>query len=212
MWREGRLMQRLVPAAAPALAAALAVADACAQETGRSSGDSRIPDPAEQLAAAVLPLPDELREGAAVLGYAADGRLVELRRGAGDMVCLADDPRDQRFHVACYHRSLEPFMARGRQLRAQGLSPEAADSLRSAEIASGAIPMPPAAALYSLTGPAGSFDAATGTAGRARPLFVVYVPFATAASTGLPTRPARGTPWLMNPGTPRAHIMYQPAM
>ena len=37
------------------------------------------------------------------------------------------------------------------------------------------------------------------------------VPFATAESTGLATKPiAGGTPWLMNPGTGGAHIMISP--
>ena len=30
------------------------------------------------------------------------------------MICLADDPNESpRWHVACYHKALEPFMARG---------------------------------------------------------------------------------------------------
>jgi hypothetical protein len=39
-------------------------------------------------------------------------------------------------------------------------------------------------------------------------LSVLYVPYATAESTGLPTRPMGvGQPWLMQPGMHRAHIM-----
>jgi hypothetical protein len=68
------------------------------------------------------------------------------------------------------------------------------------------------AVLYSLTGPADSFDPATGAAPKARPLFVVYVPFATGKSMGLSTTPAEGAPWIMHPGTPKAHIMFQPGM
>jgi hypothetical protein len=66
------------------------------------------------------------------------------------------------------------------------------------------------AALYSLTGPAGSFDPATGKIEGAAPLYVVYTPYATAESTGLQTEATRGAPWLMNPGTPWAHIMIVP--
>jgi len=40
---------------------------------------------------------------------------------------------------------------------------------------------------------------------------VVYIPWATAASTGLPIKPeAPGMPWIMDPGTHRAHIMINP--
>jgi hypothetical protein len=78
--------------------------------------------PAQQIAAAVLPLPPEFRADARVLGYQA-GRheLVPLREGKGPFTRLATDPAAKGFHVACYHQSLEPFMARGRALRASGV-------------------------------------------------------------------------------------------
>ena len=172
----------------------------------------RVPARDRQIAAAVLPLPDAQRAGATVLGYDAQGVLVRLRAGSGIFTCLADDPRDDRFHVACYHNSLEPFMARGRQLRAQGVQGDAVDSTRNADVAAGRIRMPAMASLYSLTGPGTSYDPATGAVTGARPLFVVYVPGATEASTGLSTTPRPGAPWLMDPGTPKAHIMFQPGM
>jgi hypothetical protein len=41
--------------------------------------------------------------------------------------------------------------------------------------------------------------------------YVVYMPYATAASTGLPESPiAPNHPWLMNPGTHKAHMMISP--
>jgi hypothetical protein len=41
--------------------------------------------------------------------------------------------------------------------------------------------------------------------------YVIYIPYATAASTGLPLKPtAPGMPWIMDPGTHRAHIMINP--
>jgi hypothetical protein len=168
----------------------------------------------QQIAAAVAPLPKELQGGATVLGYDAAGKLGTLREGSGAMVCLADDPAIPRFHVACYHRSLEPFMARGRALRAQGVSAQqAVDSARYAEIKAGRLKMPDApASLYSLTGPPGSYDPATGAIAGASPLHVIYVPFATAETTGLSTVPTRGSAWLMNPGTPKAHVMFTPTM
>jgi hypothetical protein len=171
------------------------------------------PPPAAQIAAAVLPLPADLRAGATVLGYGDGGGLVTLRRGTGDMTCLASDPARDGFHVACYHRSLEPFMARGRALRANGVRGDQVDTARFAEVRAGKLAMPThPAMLYSLTGPAGSFDAASGEARGARRLFVTYIPNATAATTGLSTRPSPGAPWIMFPGTPKAHIMYTPDM
>jgi hypothetical protein len=165
----------------------------------------------QQIASAVLPLPADLRASATVLGYASDGRLVTLREGSGAMTCLASNPAMQRFHVACYHKSLEPFMARGRQLRAQGVTGDKVDSVRFREARAGTLRLPKEPALlYSLTGD--SYDPATNSSPGARALFVVYIPYATAESTGLSPSPVRGAPWIMLPGTPKAHIMFVPSM
>jgi len=171
-----------------------------------------VPTEADQIAAAVLPLPASLRAGAGVMGYRVAGTLEVLRQARNGLRCLADDPADERFHVACYSTSMEPFMARGRQLRARGTPGTRVDTVRFAEVRQGKLRMPTApASLYSLTGPKGDFDAATGTAPQSKPLFVLYMPGATTATTGLPTTPGKG-PWLMNPGTPRAHLMLTPDM
>jgi hypothetical protein len=167
----------------------------------------------QQIAIAVLPLPVDMRIGATVLGYGADGKLTTLRKGTGDMTCLAPNQSAQRFHVACYHNSLEPFMARGRALRTSGVTGDGVDSARFREIRRGKLAMPRTpASLYSLTGDWSTLDAASLTTKGARSLFVIYVPFATAKSTGLSDKPARGTPWLMGAGTPKAHIMFVPEM
>ena len=167
----------------------------------------------QQITVAVLPLPSEMRAGATVLGYAADGKLTPLRKGTGDMTCLAPNKSTPRFHVACYHNSLEPFMARGRALRTSGVTGDAVDSARFREIKAGKLAVPKGpASLYSLTGDWATLDASALTANGARRLFVVYIPFATAQTTGLSDKPARGTPWIMGAGTPKAHIMFVPEM
>jgi hypothetical protein len=180
----------------------------------QAQASSSTPAPAQQIAAAVLALPQEFRADARVLGYQAGRReLVSLREGKGPFTCLASDPTAQQFHVACYHQALEPFMARGRALRASGVTGDRVDTLRFAEVRARKLAMPThAAALYSLSGAADAYDAATNTVRDARALYVIYMPGATAASTGLSTRPSPGTPWLMFPGTPKAHIMFQPRM
>src|SRR3989442_1367296 len=78
-----------------------------------------VPAPEVQIAAAVLAAPAELREGAAVLGYDSQGKLVRLREAKNELICLASDPTKTSFSVACYHRDLEPYMARGRELLAE---------------------------------------------------------------------------------------------
>lgn len=170
------------------------------------------PPVAEQIAGAVSPAPEAMRDGATVLGYSG-GELVTLREGEGDLICLADKPGDERFHAACYFKALEPFMARGRELRAQGKERNEVLETRAADIESGKLAMPEGpSALYSLTGSVGSFDPATGEVTGANRTYVVYIPYATAESTGLSPQPATGAPWIMSPGKPWAHIMLvQPA-
>lgn len=191
-----------------------AVVHAQAASVPAAPAKSTTPPAAEQIAAAVLPLPQEFRADARVLGYRAGSHtLVPLREGKGPFTCLASDPEGQGFHVACYHQSLEPFMARGRALRASGVKGDQVDTVRFAEVRAKKLAMPThPASLYQLFGPPDAFDPASGTAPKAKPLFIVYLPGATAASTGLSTKPAEGTPWLMFPGTPKAHIMLEPKM
>lgn len=169
-----------------------------------------MPPREEQLAAAVLPLPEQLRAGVRILGYDSNGKFVTLQEGKG-MVCLAQYPKEQRFHVSCYHESLEPFMARGRELRASGTVDAQVDTVRFAEVKNGKLKMPNgAAALYQIFGT--GYEPKTQTVKEARRLYVVYMPFATGASTGLPERPRGSDPWIMLPGTPKAHIMFTATM
>lgn len=163
----------------------------------------------DQIAAAVSPAPASMQAEASVLGYKQNGELTMLREGSNQLICLADDPEQSNFHVSCYHKDLEPFMALGRKLRAKGFSRAKVDSMRRVEIEAGTLNMPrKPMALYSLNGSSDSFDYAMGEVKNASPLYVVYVPFETEASTGLSKKPAsEGAPWIMEPGTPWAHIM-----
>lgn len=169
------------------------------------------PSPEVQIASAVLAAPEAARSGAAVLGYDSAGELVTLREGRNGLVCLADDPEDPGFSVACYHESLEPYMARGRELRAQGVTDGTdRNRIRWEEADRGTLEMPKApATLYVLTG--AGFDSSSGFVREAYLRYVVYTPWATVEATGLPDRPmAPGSPWLMFPGTAGAHIMISP--
>ena len=168
-----------------------------------------VPAPAVQIAAAVLAAPEELREGAAVLGYNAQGELVKLREGKNELICLASDPAKTSISVACYHRDLEPYMARGRELLAQKVTGKARNDVRWKEVAEGKLPLPrEPRMLYVLTG--SGFDAGTGKVTDAYLRWVIYAPYATPESTGLSTKPGDNAPWLMSPGTAGAHIMISP--
>lgn len=170
---------------------------------------TNIPTPEQQINAAVSPAPETMKDAAKVLGYNEQGELVVLRKGTNELICLADNPDDERFHAACYHKDLEPFMKRGRELRDEGKSGEEVRDIRHREIEEGTLPIPEKPmSLYSLTGDEDAWDYSTHTLRSARPLYVVYIPYATVESTGLAATPvSEGAPWLMDEGKPWAHIM-----
>lgn len=153
--------------------------------------------------------PESERAAATVMGFDADNQLVIIRQGTNKMVCLADDPQKEGFNVACYHQDLEPFMARGRALRAEGKDNQEIFDIREKEAKEGTLTMPEQpTTLHILSGANGQYHADTDSISGANYRYVVYIPWATAESSGLPTKPVvPGGPWIMDPGTHRAHIM-----
>lgn len=173
------------------------------------SAQQTIPSRQQQIKAAVQAAPPSFRAGAKVYGYNPQGNWTTLREGSNELICIADDPAQSNFHVACYAASLEPFMKRGRQLREKGFTRKQVDQQRRQEIEADELDFPDrASTLYSLTGQQDAYNYATGTLNKAQSLTVVYVPFGTPESTGMTPSPfGPGTPWLMEAGMPWAHIM-----
>ena len=160
------------------------------------------------VATAVLAAPEPYRAEAEVRAWTTDGGLAVLREGSNGLVCLADRPGDDAFSAACYHESLEPFMARGRDLRAQGVEGMERHERRWEEARAGTLPMPSGAAMvYNIGFPDEDVDPATADPTAVPRLHAIYIPGATAESTGLPTSGDGGGPWLMWPGEPSAHVM-----
>jgi hypothetical protein len=197
-----------------AVVKAVALMLACAAAAPRAvrAQPATLPTVEQQIAAAVQALPKDLQAGATVMGYKTAGKLETIRAGKNGMICLAQFAVEKNFHVSCYHDGMEPFMARGRELRAQGVKDPKVDTVRYAEVASGKIKMPKMATLYQIFGKENSWDAATGKISDASTLTVVYVPGGTPESTGLSPAPSKNSPWIMFPGTPKAHIMISGSM
>lgn len=163
---------------------------------------------ADQVAAAVRAAPEDRRAGATVLGYDSAGELGVLRKGSNELHCLADTPGDDQFSVACYHKDLEPFMARGRELTAQGYKGKERHQVRWRDVDEGRVTMPrEPRMLYVLTGK--GYNAAKDEILEPYLRWVIYTPYATPESLGIPGTPDTG-PWLMYPGTPGAHVMINP--
>lgn len=161
---------------------------------------------------ALLAAPADKRADATVYGFNEKGETITLRKGTNEYICIADDPRSPGLSVSCYHKDLEPFMARGRELKAQGKTFKEVFDTREAEAKSGKLLMPKQASnLQVYSAKKENYNPATGEITKGSYRSVVYIPWATSASTGLPIKPeVPGMPWIMDPGTHRAHIMIDP--
>lgn len=171
-----------------------------------------VPTKDVQIKTAVLAAPEEKQTDAKVLGYDESGGLIELRKGTNEMICIADDPNSKGFSVSCYQADLEQFMERGRELKKEGKNFQEIFDTREEEAKSGKLQMPKdGATLFVLSADAENYDINSGNVTDTYLRYVVYLPWATAETTGLPLKPnAPGMPWIMDPGTHRAHIMISP--
>lgn len=165
-----------------------------------------------QIATAVLAAPENDRGEVKVYGYDKAGDLQVLREGSNNLICLADDPYRDGIEVSCYSVKLEPYFARGRELRSQGKQTGELREIRKAEAEAGSLKMPDVPSMqYIITAEQDDFDPETGALDDFFMRYVIYVPWATTESTGLPDSPfLPGMPWLMDPDTHRAHIMITP--
>lgn len=158
-------------------------------------------DTATQIAQAVSPLPEALRDAATVVTYDAQGNSKVLREGTNPIVCLTNTSTPTAaFSVSCFHKSMRPVRDFQAKLRAEGKDAKAVTAATDEARATGKLPpLTFGTMMYTRSGKS---DA------EARTLWVMFAPNATADSTGLPTeRPANGGPWLMNAGKPGAHVM-----
>lgn len=166
----------------------------------------------DQIISAVQAAPENERNNATVIGFNEQNKQVVLRKGTGNLICLASNPKRKSFSVACYQKDLEPLMARGRALRKLGKTMHEIETIRAAEAKSGKLKLPKhPSTLYVLYGKQAKYnkDAKKVVNGHIR--YVVYIPWATEKSTGLPIKPqVPGGPWLMYPGGYKAHIMITP--
>lgn len=213
VWREFHLSTSfssadnltLVPHPYPMKTSLLLVSILCSASLAHAA---EIPSREWQIETAVLAASPDQRADATVLGYDSNGAIVTLRKGSNNFICLADNPKQKGFSVASYHKDLEPFMARGRELTEQGKDGGEIFKIREEEVKSGKLPLPDKSILNVATG---TVNEATGDVTDLYTRFVIYIPFATPESTGIPLTPAvDGAPWIMNPGTHRAHIMINP--
>jgi len=113
------------------------------------------------IATALMAAPKESRSGCKVIGYNMAGEFVTLREGDNEFIVLVDNPNQDGFNAACYHKDLEPFMARGRALRAEGKTGQEIFAIREAEMKSGQIKITPGSTLHIYYGAKTMYDPET---------------------------------------------------
>ena len=103
-------------------------------------------------------------------------------------------------------------MQRGRNLKKQGKSTQEIFETREKEVKEGKLLMPKApTTLYVYTASREDFNEQAGEVKNGYLRYVIYIPYATPETTGLPLSAEQpGMPWIMHPGTHGAHIMINP--
>jgi hypothetical protein len=165
-----------------------------------------------QIKLALLSAPADKKDGVTVYGYGANKQLVVLKKGNNELITVADDPDQPGLNVATYHKDLEPFMQRGRALKKEGKNTQQIFEIREKEVKEGKLSMPKApTTLYVYTAGKDDYNDQTGEVKNGYLRYVIYIPYATPESTGLPlSAELPGMPWIMHPGTHGAHIMINP--
>jgi hypothetical protein len=102
-----------------------------------------------------MAVPKKSRSRCKVIGYNLAGEFVTLREGDNEFIVLADNPKQDGFSAACYHKDLEPFMARGRALREEKKSKQEV-FIREAEMKSGQLKITPGLTMQIYYGPKNS--------------------------------------------------------
>jgi hypothetical protein len=158
---------------------------------------------ADPITQATLPLPEDLRAGATVYEYdKATGARKTLRQGTNFVECM---PRGDDGFTWCYNKVTAPSRDLRAKLRAEKKTDKEIEAAVTAATAAGTIkPTPFGTMSYRLYG----------KKDRIQLLWVMSVPNATPESIGVSEGSQRdealkgqGVPWLMLPGTDRAHIM-----
>jgi hypothetical protein len=99
-------------------------------------------------------------------------------------------------------------MLRGRELRAEGKNGREVFKIREEEVKAGKLKIPAQTVLNVTTG---TVNEATGEVSEVYTRYVVYIPYATPDTTGIPLVPVtENGPWMMDAGTHHAHIMINP--
>jgi hypothetical protein len=159
---------------------------------------AQTPDPA--LEGALAPAPRNLREGATVIKWKADGTYDTLKKGTNRLVCYdrSGDPRQQAFAVQCTSVGNLDRVAQNRKLEATTDKAARQALIDKAESDGSRVKPEFVSVWYTMNG---------ADQEHARIHTTIAVLGATTQSMGLPDNPKQGGVWIMNAGTSTAHLM-----
>jgi hypothetical protein len=187
-------MKRIVTIA---LGLLMATAAGSAQQAG--APQSAPQDPA--IEKALMPAPRQMKEGATVIKWKADGTYDTLKKGTNRLVCYdrSGEPGQQPFSVQC--TSIANLDRVKQNLKFEAIADKTArQAAIDAAEKDGTRAKPEFGSVW-LTMNAPDKEHAT------RVHTTVAVPGATAQSMGLPDNNKQGGIWIMNAGTSTAHLM-----
>jgi hypothetical protein len=188
-------MKRIVTIA---LGLVMATAAGSAQQGAPQTG-SAPQDPA--IEKALMPAPRQMKEGATVVKFKADGTYDTLKKGTNRLVCYdrSGEPGQQPFSVQCTSIANLDRVAQNRKFEAIADKTARQAAIDAAE-KDGTRAKPEFGSVW-LTMNAPDKEHAT------RVHTTVAVPGATAQSMGLPDNNKQGGIWIMSAGTSTAHLM-----
>ena len=154
--------------------------------------------PADAIEKALSAAPRNLKAGAAVIKFKADGTYDTLKPGTNRLVCYdrSGQTGQQPFAVQCSSVANIPRIVQNIKFEAMPEKGKAA--VEAAEKDGTRVKPEYGSVWYTMNGA----DQAT-----ARTHITIAVPGATTASTGLPSDNKQGGVWIMNAGTSTAHLM-----
>jgi len=145
--------------------------------------------------------PRQLKDGAMVIKWKADGTYDTLRPGTNRLVCYdqSGEPNEQPFSVQCTSVGNLERVKQNKKFEQELDKDKRQAALDAAEKDGSRVKPEFGSVFYTMAGK----DQASAT----RVHTTVAVPGATAASLGLPDNNKQGGAWIMNAGTTTAHIM-----
>ena len=157
--------------------------------------------PADAIEKALTPAPRNMKEGAAVIKFKADGTYDTLKPGTNRLVCYdrSGDPGQQPFSVQCTNVANIPRVVQNRKFEAMTDKAARQAALDAAE-KDGTRVKPEFGSVW-LTMNGADKEHATHVH------TTIAVPGATTQSMGLPSDNKQGGVWIMNAGTSTAHLM-----